>query len=109
MIGSMFGRVAMVGSRRAQAGVPNMVGRRLVPLFKSGARHCAATAVEAPNGVPKPTNQQLRALCLAVGIPMVGFGFADNFIMIIAGDLIGASLLLLAECFPPQPHAVRLT
>jgi len=57
-------------------------------MFKSGARGCAAAA-EAVTEAPKPTPEQIKALCLAVGIPMVGFGFADNFIMIIAGDLIG--------------------
>jgi len=38
--------------------------------------------------ISEPTTAQLRALAVAVAIPMVGFGFADNFIMIIAGDVI---------------------
>jgi len=35
-----------------------------------------------------PTNSQLRIVALRYGIPMIGFGFIDNLVMITAGDLI---------------------
>eukprot|EP01004_Peranema_trichophorum_P003719 NODE_2692_length_1516_cov_52.773869_g2318_i0.p1 GENE.NODE_2692_length_1516_cov_52.773869_g2318_i0~~NODE_2692_length_1516_cov_52.773869_g2318_i0.p1 ORF type:complete len:444 (+),score=85.40 NODE_2692_length_1516_cov_52.773869_g2318_i0:78-1334(+) len=41
---------------------------------------------------PRPTTRQLMQLGLLVGVPMVGFGFVDNFIMIVAGDKIDATL-----------------
>mmetsp|Transcript_11351 Transcript_11351/g.24078 ORF Transcript_11351/g.24078 Transcript_11351/m.24078 type:complete len:229 (+) Transcript_11351:90-776(+) len=39
-----------------------------------------------------PTSSQLQNLFLASAIPMVGFGFMDNFIMIQAGGLIDSTL-----------------
>lgn len=47
----------------------------------------AAAATDAP-----PTSRQLGLLGLNVAIPMIGFGFMDNFIMILAGDAIDASI-----------------
>mmetsp|Transcript_119610 Transcript_119610/g.338573 ORF Transcript_119610/g.338573 Transcript_119610/m.338573 type:complete len:324 (-) Transcript_119610:354-1325(-) len=38
--------------------------------------------------VAPPTNSQLLRLAVLVGIPMVGFGFVDNFLMICFGDAI---------------------
>eukprot|EP00494_Astrolonche_serrata_P026023 UN26284 len=35
---------------------------------------------------------QLRRLAIWYGVPMIGFGFCDNAIMILAGDYIDASL-----------------
>ena len=40
----------------------------------------------------KPTRSQLITLACASGLPFVGFGFADNFIMILVGDYIDATL-----------------
>ncbi|CAK1552702.1 unnamed protein product [Leptosia nina] len=42
--------------------------------------------------VPKPTTKELLHLSLANSIPFIGFGFLDNFIMIIAGDRIESSM-----------------
>jgi len=42
--------------------------------------------------VEPPTTGQLRQIFLASAIPFVGFGFMDNFVMIIAGDLIDTTL-----------------
>ncbi|XP_045785590.1 uncharacterized protein LOC123881069 [Maniola jurtina] len=42
--------------------------------------------------VPKPSTKELFHLSLANSIPFIGFGFLDNFIMIIAGDRIESSL-----------------
>jgi len=49
----------------------------------------AATQQQPP---PPPTNRQIMLLGAGVSIPMIGFGFMDNFIMIIAGDAIDASI-----------------
>jgi putative methionine-R-sulfoxide reductase with GAF domain len=38
--------------------------------------------------VERPTNKQLRIVALRAAIPMVGFGFMDNLVMITAGDAI---------------------
>ncbi|XP_045445850.1 uncharacterized protein LOC123653917 [Melitaea cinxia] len=42
--------------------------------------------------VPRPTTKELLHLSLANSIPFIGFGFLDNFIMIIAGDSIESSM-----------------
>merc|ERR1711862_1003490 len=40
--------------------------------------------------VEVPTTRQLRIVVLRAAIPMVGFGFMDNLVMITAGDAIDA-------------------
>mmetsp|Transcript_9956 Transcript_9956/g.28281 ORF Transcript_9956/g.28281 Transcript_9956/m.28281 type:complete len:510 (-) Transcript_9956:537-2066(-) len=47
-----------------------------------------AAAYIMPKPVPMPSALQLRRHVLAAAIPMVGFGFMDNLIMIQAGDII---------------------
>lgn len=39
-------------------------------------------------GVDRPSGQQYRQIFISSAIPMVGFGFMDNLVMIQAGDLI---------------------
>ena len=41
---------------------------------------------------PPPQPWQLRRLALIAGLPMVGFGFMDNIVMILAGDYIDSTL-----------------
>mmetsp|Transcript_112445 Transcript_112445/g.350439 ORF Transcript_112445/g.350439 Transcript_112445/m.350439 type:complete len:270 (-) Transcript_112445:239-1048(-) len=41
---------------------------------------------------PVPTMWQMRTYCLQNLIPFIGFGFFDNFVMILAGDFIDAKL-----------------
>ncbi|KAK9297863.1 hypothetical protein QLX08_008614 [Tetragonisca angustula] len=38
--------------------------------------------------VPEPTTKELVLVAIANAIPFIGFGFLDNFIMIVAGDQI---------------------
>lgn len=47
--------------------------------------------------VPEPTTKDLMLVAIANAIPFVGFGFLDNFIMIVAGDQIE---LILNARFP---------
>lgn len=42
--------------------------------------------------VPSPTNRQLRIYAFHSAIPMIGFGFMDNIVMIQAGEAIDLSL-----------------
>ena len=42
--------------------------------------------------VPQPTSRQLLSLALAGGVPFIGFGFADNAIMILVGERIDCTL-----------------
>jgi len=39
-----------------------------------------------------PSTKQLWQFSLLAGIPFIGFGFVDNFIMLVAGDMIDISL-----------------
>ena len=57
-------------------------------------RLCSTVAAEAradTAAATPPSRSQLLRLSLAIGVPMVGFGFADNAIMIVAGDHIDAT------------------
>jgi hypothetical protein len=42
--------------------------------------------------VPTPSYQDLKSLFIASSIPMIGFGFMDNFVMIQAGHYIDSTL-----------------
>jgi len=43
-------------------------------------------------GITKPKTIQLYRLAIWYGLPMVGFGFCDNVIMILAGDYMDSTL-----------------
>jgi len=45
---------------------------------------------DAVQGAARPTPRQLFSLTVFVAVPFFGFGFADNFIMIVCGDAIDA-------------------
>eukprot|EP00466_Bigelowiella_natans_P012006 jgi/Bigna1/34984/e_gw1.7.246.1 len=45
-----------------------------------------------PERILKPTGLQLWRLFIVSAVPFIGFGFADNFIMIVAGDAIDNSI-----------------
>lgn len=63
---------------------------------KSASAAAALHIVEATStqvsGIETPSFHQLKALFVSSAIPMVGFGFMDNFIMIQAGGYIDATL-----------------
>lgn len=65
------------------------LGRR---LLLQPPRRALCTVRSASPPVEPPTRSQLVALALGTGVPFVGFGFADNFIMIVAGDQIDCTL-----------------
>lgn len=44
------------------------------------------------NAIPEPTSQQLKIVALRAAIPMIGFGFMDNLVMISAGEMIDLSI-----------------
>jgi len=47
---------------------------------------------ESQDKVERPTDEQLRAYSLRVALPFFGFGFIDNSLMIMCGDLIDLTL-----------------
>lgn len=54
-------------------------------------RRCSGTGSSSSaksSAVEPPTWRQLRLHALTMGVPMVGFGFMDNLVMIQAGDMI---------------------
>eukprot|EP00927_Polykrikos_kofoidii_P074217 TRINITY_DN70198_c0_g1_i1.p1 TRINITY_DN70198_c0_g1~~TRINITY_DN70198_c0_g1_i1.p1 ORF type:complete len:347 (-),score=48.97 TRINITY_DN70198_c0_g1_i1:39-1016(-) len=53
------------------------------------ARRCSSVAQPQ---VHAPSSTQLRTLFLHAAVPMVGFGFMDNSIMILTGDLIDSTI-----------------
>lgn len=50
-------------------------------------RREAMMAIHPSAAVPRPSNKALFQLAMAACIPFVGFGFVDNAIMIMAGDV----------------------
>lgn len=53
----------------------------------------AASPAEADEkSVAPPRSRQLLSLFAFIAVPFVGFGFADNFIMIVCGDYIDSTL-----------------
>ena len=69
--------------------------RRLVRLLTTplrARRSVLQTRLLCSTDVTPPSRSQLFRLAVGVGVPMVGFGVADNAIMIVAGDQIDATL-----------------
>jgi putative methionine-R-sulfoxide reductase with GAF domain len=70
------------------------------PVFHRAVRHvprCGSTRLRQLSSSPSsavtlPSRSQLRLVALHAAIPMVGFGFMDNLVMIQAGDAIDMSL-----------------
>jgi hypothetical protein len=58
----------------------------------SSATKKPPSAPFAPKVVPDPTSQQLRAYFWTCAVPMFGFGFMDNTIMILAGNYLDLTI-----------------
>lgn len=76
-----------------------MLLSRAPSLQLSPGAACATLSVAETNDdglseVLDPTPEQLRKLALARGLPFIGFGFLDNFIMILSGDAINATICI---------------
>jgi len=69
-------------------------GLRSVSQRKSEAKDFQRDESECPKSPPPPppTNSQLRIHALNCAIPMIGFGFMDNLVMIQMGDFIDNSI-----------------
>ncbi|KAF8821749.1 hypothetical protein IE077_001634 [Cardiosporidium cionae] len=50
---------------------------------------------EPSDSIQPPTFGQLQLLALSSSIPFVGFGFVDNFVMIVAGDMFDTTLCVI--------------
>ena len=59
---------------------------------EAGAPEKAEVSSSEAEAAPAPTTEQLLRLSLIIGVPMVGFGFVDNFLMILCGEAIEHSL-----------------
>mmetsp|Transcript_18587 Transcript_18587/g.22265 ORF Transcript_18587/g.22265 Transcript_18587/m.22265 type:complete len:390 (+) Transcript_18587:136-1305(+) len=56
------------------------------------AAETAKSAASAAEAVPEPTKSQLFTVFMQRAMPMIGFGFIDNVIMILGGDSIDRSI-----------------
>lgn len=61
-------------------------------IIRVGQIRCSSSSTSVDNNVPTPSNRQLRLYAFHSAIPMVGFGFMDNIVMIQAGEAIDLSL-----------------
>jgi len=59
--------------------------------WKGGEKE-SSSSKPMPERILKPTGLQLWRLFIVSAVPFIGFGFADNFIMIVAGDAIDNSI-----------------
>eukprot|EP00980_Cylindrotheca_fusiformis_P014826 scaffold4031_cov135-Cylindrotheca_fusiformis.AAC.13 len=104
-IRNQLGRLSLLGSRYIIHSTPrpllttSLVAGRIHHPIKGCYRHMVSSssspAVKATttttSGVPLPTYQQLQILALRSSIPMIGFGFMDNIVMITAGEAIDST------------------
>eukprot|EP01063_Lacrimia_lanifica_P011389 TRINITY_DN1817_c4_g1_i2.p1 TRINITY_DN1817_c4_g1~~TRINITY_DN1817_c4_g1_i2.p1 ORF type:complete len:255 (+),score=84.07 TRINITY_DN1817_c4_g1_i2:57-821(+) len=65
--------------------------REILEVCERAAKGGRAAADREPEVAP-PTTRQMFRLAFLAGLPMVGFGFMDNAIMILAGDYIDTYL-----------------
>lgn len=54
--------------------------------------HPERLASASPKDVPAPTRAQLKVLFTASAVPMIGFGFMDNVVMVNAGQFIDSTI-----------------
>jgi len=73
---------------RVRLATARLVGRRCLV----GRRHCSSRAAFAETETERPTAGQLKRHFIASALPMVGFGFMDNTVMIQAGNAIDCTL-----------------
>jgi len=83
------------GALLREAGIAGVVGS--TPRSAAAAPSVCEPAPEEENdlwasNVPDPTAWQIRTYCMQNTVPFIGFGFFDNAIMILAGDLIDSKL-----------------
>ena len=73
---------------------------------KLQARRLSNSAAKsgAEEDVPEPSFRALRMIAITQGIPFIGFGFMDNAILIIAGEL---SRCIAAACIPFFPILIH--
>ena len=65
---------------------------RCLSSSKDSSTSSTAAAAAASTAVEEPTSRQLRIVALRSAIPMIGFGFMDNLVMIQAGEAIDMSI-----------------
>jgi hypothetical protein len=95
VLSSAEGRAAAPAQLAAALSEADIDGDGIVTRFefrKWMLKQAEATAGGVAAAVGPPTGRQLGLFGLNVAIPMIGFGFMDNFIMILAGDAIDASI-----------------
>lgn len=98
VLSSAEGRAAAPGQLAAAVSAADIDGDGIVTRFEFNkwmlkqAQATVGGAAAAAVATGPPTGRQLGLFGLNVAIPMIGFGFMDNFIMILAGDAIDASI-----------------
>merc|ERR1719223_834287 len=65
-------------------------------INKDKAANLVAAAKDVEDGVVRPpSRKQLTQLSIFIAVPFFGFGFADNFIMILCGDAIDSNFCVV--------------
>lgn len=81
-----------------------------MPVWRSVSTACDTGSANSSSHEPlkpsirPPTQTQLKQVFVASAVPFVGFGFFDNFVMIVAGDLIDTTLCV-TFCFSTMAAA----
>lgn len=100
---SLNGRTALGGPPSAGARAAARARRAKTLASEEGAE---AAGEAAPAAAEMPSAEQLRIIFVHSAVPMIGFGFMDNMVMIQAGDMIdntigvrfGLATLAAAAC-----------
>ena len=101
---SLNGRTALGGPPSAGARAAARARRAKTLASEAGGAEAAGEA--APAAAEMPSAEQLRIIFVHSAVPMIGFGFMDNMVMIQAGDMIdntigvrfGLATLAAAAC-----------
>ena len=101
---SLNGRTALGGPPSAGARAGARARRAKTLASEAGGAEAAGEA--APAAAEMPSAEQLRIIFVHSAVPMIGFGFMDNMVMIQAGDMIdntigvrfGLATLAAAAC-----------
>uniref|UniRef100_V5H2X7 Putative conserved plasma membrane protein n=2 Tax=Ixodes ricinus TaxID=34613 RepID=V5H2X7_IXORI len=67
-------------------------GTRKTAVFVDQGQHTSGLQETSDAEAARPTAEQLRMMAIHNALPFVGFGFLDNFIMIVAGDYIDTTI-----------------
>ena len=85
----------------------NWYRQRYASFSEPVAEAIATRASRGTAATIEPSSDQMRKLMMQAGLPFIGFGFLDNFIMLVAGNQIEAHLGIALGLSPHNSYRAR--